>query len=169
MDEERQEMQVRGEKQELILKEWPIYMWTVSLANAAFAGLFTWVWVQGMRDWWRVVLLISFYLALLITLYMSKFEKLVLYKAKDKQSYVIEKRLLWIGPTNKFFVSQITTIKFREQGKSSRSFYIDVFLVDGRCFTLFKSGIRSRAMRKQFEIRRFVEEYFDRGDDRDDF
>lgn len=144
----------------LSLSQTPYFMWIVSAINMAFAGLFTWIFSNNVEDWWRWILMTSFYLALILTLYMAKQEHLMLYNDTKYQSYLIEKRLICIKSRHRFLVNQITTIKLREEGKSSRTFYLDIFLVDGRSFSIFKSGLRQKAVEKMIRIRKFVEDHF---------
>lgn len=97
----------------------------------------------------------------LICLYLSKYEKLYLVAVDDDDSYLVESRLLVLKNVSRFAVGQIVNVKLKESGKSTKCYNLEVNIVDGRHFSIFSSGVKDRTMRRQFMIRRFVEEYFE--------
>ena len=96
-----------------------------------------------------------------ICLYLSKYEKLQLIAVEDDESFLIENRVLIFKSFHKFSVGQIVNVKLKESGKSTKQYALEMNIVDGRQFSLFASGIKEKTLRRQFMIRRFIEEYFD--------
>jgi ribosome maturation factor RimP len=92
---------------------------------------------------------------------MSKYEKIFLIASEDEESYLIENRMFVLRTFNQFAVGQIVNVKLKEAGKSTKNYSLEINLVDGRHFIIFSSGIKEKSLRKQFAIRRFIEEYFE--------
>lgn len=98
---------------------------------------------------------------LVVCLYISKYEKLYLAAIDDDESFLIENRVILFKSFNRFAVGQIVNVKMKESGKSTKCYNLELNLVDGRHFSIFYSGIKEKTLKRQFMIRRFVEEYFE--------
>ena len=94
-------------------------------------------------------------------MYISKYEKLRLVGSDEDDSFLIENRALFLKTFNRFSVGQIVNVKVKESGKSTKCYTLEMNIVDGRKFSIFASGIKEKTLRRQFTIRRFVEEYFE--------
>lgn len=103
----------------------------------------------------------AFSFILLICLYISKYEKLVLISAEGDVTYLIENRMLIMKSVHRFSVSHIVSVKLKESGKSTKCYALELNIVDGRVFSVFASGVKKKTLKKQFMIRRFIEEYFE--------
>ena len=103
----------------------------------------------------------AFVFILLICLYISKYEKLCLIAIDEDESFLIENRVIFIKSLHKFSIGQIVNVKIKESGKSTKCYNLVINLVDGRVFSIFFSGIKEKTLKKQFMIRRFIEEYFE--------
>ena len=103
----------------------------------------------------------AFGFILLVVLYIGKYEKLCLVAVEEDESFLIENRVLLIKTFNRFSVGHVVNIKVKESGKASKCYTIDINLIDGRQFSIFASGIKEKSLRKQFMMRRFIEEYFE--------
>lgn len=98
---------------------------------------------------------------LLISLYLSKYEKLFLLATHEDESFLIENRLLVLKEFHRFSVGHIVSIKLKESGKSTKCYSLEMNIVDGRQFSIFASGTKEKTLKRQFMIRRFIEEYFE--------
>jgi hypothetical protein len=98
---------------------------------------------------------------LLICLYIGKYEKLFLIAIDEDESFLIEHRVIIFKTFHKFAIGQIVNVKMKESGKSTKCYNLILNIVDGRQFWIFYSGIKEKTLKKQFMIRRFLEEYFE--------
>jgi hypothetical protein len=96
----------------------------------------------------------------LLCQYLAKYEKLCLIAINEEESFLTENRVLILKSFHRFSVSHIVNTKMKESGKSSKCYTIEITLVDGRQFSIFASGVKEKTLRKQFTIRRFIEEFF---------
>ena len=149
----------------LEIQDWPVYMWVVSLVYLsltiwAFTKLQEFPKYDKHRVWWRFVIAFAFCLILFICLYIGKYEKLHLVASEEDDSFLIQNRALIFNTYSRFSVGHIVNVKVKESGKSTKNYCLEMNIVDGRHFTLFDSGIKEKTLRKQFMIRRFIEEYF---------
>lgn len=99
---------------------------------------------------------------LTICMYISKYEKLCLIGSEESESFLIENRALFLRTFNKFSVGQIVNVKVKESGKSTKCYTLEMNVVDGRRFSIMASGIKEKTLRRQFTIRKFIEEYFEK-------
>ena len=144
---------------ELVIKEKPYFMWAVALVCFANSVWFGTILLEDPKSWWRLVLTLNFLMISVVYAWIGKMETLTLLLEPELYCSVAEKRLFCISSYNKFLISDVSTIKLKEAGKSSRCFYLVIYLCDGRCFSVFKSGVKERVLRKQIVIRQFIDQF----------
>ena len=103
----------------------------------------------------------AFSFILSICLYISKYEKLVLIAVEEDETYLIENRMIIFKSVHRFSVGHIVSVKLKESGKSTKCYSLEMNIVDGRQFSIFASGVKEKTLKRQFMIRRFIEEYFE--------
>ncbi|CAG9322251.1 unnamed protein product [Blepharisma stoltei] len=153
-------MENKGNSDELVLQEKPLFMWIVSGIMCFCAIIFLIYYFAGSNAWWKLIIMGGFFVESMFYLYIAKIEKLVLKSSSSETSYMTEIWFLGFRRTHHFQIGQITKVKLKESGRSNYCFYLDLYLVDGRCFSIFKSGLKARVQRKQIRIKSFVENYF---------